>query len=309
MPEADFALSIPTPTKPAAVSGEQLRRRAESEGRTRLRIEIGDSRRLRTEAPTRRVAALLNATQNTIDNFGLVQLDADPKQDGRFSRRVIEQMETDVLELAAASFVIELGATDSEDLFGDAPIGAVMERIVRLLALDLTPEQLWEELADLRPRAAKSFRGFVTELANTGGDVMVGFANTARQYKQQSLTAAQVSNLQALLKAIVPDEIREIHGRMELYQGDTVKRRFGLRDLHSGQTYEGRVGERAMPQLTHARLDAPYDVIITAYAEMDKGAGETKEKFVLDQLIAPDSDEPVEAESITLNNPSGPLGH
>ena len=46
-----------------------------------------------------------------------------------------------------------------------------------------------------------------------------------------------------------------------------------------------------------------------AYAEMDKGAGETKEKFVLDQLIAPDSDEPVEAESITLNNPSGPLGH
>lgn len=62
LPEADFALSIPTPTKPAAVSGEQLRRRAESEGRTRLRIEIGDSRRLRTEAPTRRVAALLNAT-------------------------------------------------------------------------------------------------------------------------------------------------------------------------------------------------------------------------------------------------------
>lgn len=97
-------------------------------------------------------------------------------------------------------------------------------------------------------------------------------SETARQYKQQSLTAAQVSNLQALLKAIVPDEIREIHGLMELYQGDTVKRRFGWRDLHSGQTYEGRVGERAMPQLTHARLDAPYDVIITAYAEMDKGS-------------------------------------
>lgn len=67
------------------------------------------------------------------------------------SCRAIQQMETDVLELAAASFVIELGATDSEDLFGYAPIGAVMERIVRLLALDLTPEQARKSLQTCAP--------------------------------------------------------------------------------------------------------------------------------------------------------------
>lgn len=307
LPTEDFALRVPTPTLPPAISPADLARAAAQEGRTRFRIEIDDTARMRSESSTRRVASLLNATQNVIDNFGLVALDADPAQDGRFSKQVLARMETDVLQLAAASFVIELGSTDGVDLLGDAPIAGVIERLIRLLSVDLSPDALWESLADLRPRAAKSFRGFVNELALLGSDVTVSMANTARSYQAQSLSSDQVATLRALLKAIVPDEVKQIRGRMELFSGDNERRLFGLRDLRDGVDYEGRVGELAIPQVAHATLGDQYDVVITAYSELDKGAGQTKQKYVLEQLTRPDGTPASPTVTTVVNESVGPI--
>ena len=307
LPAPDYRIQLPTPTLAPAISPEELSQKAKQEGRTRLRIEISSQDRFRSEAPTRRVAALLSATQNVLDNFGLVELDANPAQDGRFARQVIDRMETDLLELAAASFVIEIGAVDGEDLLGDSPIGRVSDRLVGLLSTQISPDELWGSLADLKPRAAKSFRSFVNELANLASDITVATADTMRNYRSESLTAQQVSSLRALLKQIVPDEIREIRGRMTLYLGDNERRLFGFRDLHSGTSYEGRVGERAIPLVEHATLGEIYDVAISAYAQLDKGAGEVKEKYVLEQLLASNDATPIPATIVTTNESSAPF--
>ena len=289
LPEAGFRINLPTPTHAAAVSRAEVERLARAEGRTRIRLEIDDRSVMRTEARTRRVASVLSAAQNVLDNFGLVELETEPAQDGRFARLVQEKMDTDVVELAAASFVIELGSRDTEDLLGDSPIAKVAEKMVAMLSLQSTPDELWTQLTEVKPRAARSFRSFVGELASFGSDVLIASASTALSYKEQRLTSDQVANLHALLKEILPDEVQVIRGRMVLFSGDSQRRTFGLRDVE-GATFEGRVGERAASSVEHATLGELYDVEISEYASFDRGAGESKSRFVLEQLTDPDGD-------------------
>jgi hypothetical protein len=255
------------------------------------------------------VAATLNATQNVLDNFGLVELDANPEQDGRFAKRIQDSMETDVLELAAASFVIELGSRDTEDHLGDSPIARVSERLVSLFSVQLGPDELWSELADLKPRAAKSFRSFVNVLASYGSDIALASASNSRGALEQRLSADQVSNLSSLLKEIVPDDVRTIRGRMLLFSGDNERRTFGLKDPNDDAQYEGRIGERAVPQVEHATLGSSYDVVISEYAQLDKGAGETRVKHVLDQLVlAPDDTRIPTTITTDSPEPASPFG-
>gem|GEM_PF-5737469 len=309
LPEADFKLRLPTPTLPAAAPVSEIARRAVQEGRTRLRIELESPYRLRSEASTRRVAGLLRATQNVLDNIGLVELNAEPAQDGRFAKEVVQRMDTDVLELTAASFVIELGSADGEDLLGDSPIGAVTERLVSLVSPRNEAEELWELVSDLKPRAAKSLRAFVNELAAFGADVTMATASRARDLTVSSLTANDVVTLQGILRQIVPDEIRQIRGRMVLYSGDYEDRRFGLRDLLDEEAFEGRVGERAIDQVRHATLGDVYDVVLSEYVTLERGIGATTHKFVLEQLVASEDRTPIERTTEVLSNTSsGDLG-
>lgn len=300
LPDPNFRLNIEVQTHPAAVSIFDLQRRAAGEGRTRIRIEISDRSVMRTESATRRVASTLNAAQNVLDNFGLVELDVEPAQDGRFTKLVQARMDTNVVELAAASFVIELGSRDTEDLLGDSPIARVSERLIGLFSPQLGTDELWSELADLKPRAAKSFRSFVNVLASYGSDIALAAASSSRGAVEHRLSADQVSNLRVILQAIVPDEIRTIRGRMMLFSGDNERRTFGLRDPFDGTAYEGRVGERAVAAVEHAVLGNLYDVVISEYAQLDKGVGELRVRHVLDQLL-PAADDSIVATIVSTD--------
>lgn len=304
LPEDGYRLELETPTHVAAVSLADLHRQAIQEGRTRFRIEISDDSVMRTESSTRRVAGILNASQNVLDNFGLVELEVNPLQDGRFSRLVEKRMETGVLGLAAASFVIELGSTDGLDLLGDSPIARVSARLVDLLSVKLSADELWTRLADLKPRAAKSFRSFVNELASFNSAVTLASAS-AQGLHQQTLSAGQIMDLRALLKMIVPDVIRQVSGRMVLFSGDNDRRTFGLRDRNDDATYEGRIGESAIAQVAHAELGRTYDVRLSEYAQHDKGAGQLRLKYVLEQLSPAEDDAPVETIFTVLNAQQG----
>ncbi|MET4781242.1 DUF6575 domain-containing protein [Glaciihabitans sp. UYNi722] len=304
LPADDFHLSLKEATHPPAVSLEELARKSYQEGRARFRIEIDDPNTFASEARTRKVAALLNAVQNVFDNFGLVELDTEPHQDGRFTKQVQARMDTDVVELTAASFVIELGAAEREDLFGDSPIAKVSERLVNLLAVDIEPQALLNELLDLKPRAAKSFRAFVNELDGLASSVTVASASSARNVKSQSLTYEQINNLKSLLKELLPPEAREIRGRMVLFAGDFENREFGLRDLFDQESYDGRVGERAVSQVEHATLMNVYDVVLSEYSTVEKAINETKKRYVLDQLSPATDATPVPATFSVLSTAS-----
>ncbi|MFC7924983.1 DUF6575 domain-containing protein [Microbacterium laevaniformans] len=300
LPGDDFRIELPTPTLPAAVGLKELWQRAAAEGRSRLRIEISDPSRLRSEASTRRIGPMLTSTQGVLDNFGLVEFEQDPPQRGRIGREVLDRMETEVIELAAASFVIEIASSDGQDLFGDSPVGRAMEKLVGLLAVDLPADMLVEQLVALRPRGAKSFRHFVAGLASLGADVAVATANAARQAHEERLTADQVQNLKELLNTVVPNEVAEVRGRMRLYRADMERKLFGLEDLDSGAMFEGTIASRALGQVDSAVINKTYEVVLSEFSTFDQAVGEAKPKHVLEQLVPSESDVPVPLERVVI---------
>jgi len=295
LPAEDFHLSLQTATHRPAGTLEDLRLKAYQDGRAMFRVEIDAPDVFVSESSTRSVSSVLGSLQNVFDNFGLVEIADDPKATGSFEKRVKDRMETDVLELQAASFVIEIGAHDREDLFGDSPIAKVGERLVNLLAVDIGQQELLDELIDLKPRAAKSFRKFVNELQALRSTVVVAAASSYRGVKGQQLSYEQLINLSTLLKEILPTEVREIRGRMVLVAGDVPNRKFGLEDRYDDAAYEGGVSERALVQLDHAPLMGVYDVLITEYANQQKAIGETNRSYRLEQLSPAEDATPIPA--------------
>jgi len=304
LPDSDERLSITTATLPPAVTSSELERRARQEGRTRFRVEIDDPSRMRSEGSTRRVGELLVSLQNVFDNVGLAQLVADPPQAGRIPAEVTARTATDVLELAAASFVIELGSEESEDLFGDSPISRVVATITSLLNPATTPEQLIDGLTQLRPRGAKSFRNFVGQLASNGADIVVTAASSALGHQDVAISAERLVNLKELLSSIVADETREIRGRMRLYRYDMQRKLFGVEDLWDHERYEGKIADRALAQVDHAVSNGVYEVLLTATTTFDQAMGDRKPSFVLEQLVAADSEVAAQATVTVLSGPS-----
>jgi hypothetical protein len=292
LPDETFALTISTPTQPPAKSGMELTRLARQEGRARFTLSVHLASATRTEAPTRIIGPLLTSAQNLLDNIGLAQLRKIPEQTGRIPNDVAVHTSSDVVELAAASFVLELGASEGDDLLGVSPFGAIADTVVRLLSDSIVASDLIDELVNLRPRGAKSFRHFVDSLAKTGGTVSVAAVSNALAYRRQSLTAVQVQTLKRLLNQLVPDEAEEIRGRMRLFAFDMDRKSISLRDPFDEVVFEGRVADRAMEQVDHAIVNEIYDVVLSATASYDAVTAHTALNYVVENLEASGSATP-----------------
>ena len=284
LPAPDFHLDLVTHTLPLAESDESIEIRARQEGRTRLRLRLVLPTYNRTEAPTRKVGELLLLTQNVYDNIGLAIIEAEPAQRGRIPVGVANQTQSEVVGLAAASFVIELAARQSDDLFGDSPFTNVTRRLLTLLDTALDRESLIGQLHELRPRGAKSFRNFVDGLASTGGDVTLTGASRALPATRRQLSHDRLETLRAILHTLVPDEVAEIRGRMRLFRADIDRRQFGLHDELADHRYEGPIADRAIAQVDHAQVNEVFDVLISAYGSYSEAVGESKPTYVLEQL-------------------------
>jgi hypothetical protein len=285
LPGPDFRLDLPTQTLPPAEPVDALTVRARQEGRTRFRLEVAFNGYTRTEAPTRVVGEILLLSQNMFDNIGLALKEADPPQAGRIPQTVTEETASQVVELRAASFVIELAATRLDDLFGGSLFALTTKRLLVLLDFHLQEPDLRTELAQLRPRGAKSFRRFVTGLANTGGDVFIAAAGSDFAAGERRWSAERLQDFVRLLTSLVPDEqVTEIRSRMRLYRADLERRLFGLRDELAEVSYEGPIETQAFLQVDHAPINDVYDVLISAYAVLDEVVGETKVTYRLAQL-------------------------
>lgn len=290
LPDEGFRLEIETATLRQADSEDAIVALARQEHRTRLRLRLRLDDELRSEAPARSVGELLVLTQNVYDNLGLAISEPDPPQTGRIPARISLEVESSVLETRAASFVVELGASKSDDLFGSSLFTQVTQRLLSLLDVSVDFDSLASDVRSLRPRGAKSFRKFVAGLADTGGDVTVAAAGVSFAYTRRVLSRDTLQNLVLILNRLVPDEeVEQIRGRMRLYRGDTQRRVFGLQDEAADLSYEGKVSDRAFNQVAHAELGASYDVVIVATSVLDEVVGERRVRYELDQL-APISD-------------------
>jgi hypothetical protein len=290
LPGSDFRLDLLTHTMPLAASDSEIETRARQEGRTRLRLKVVLPKYTRSEAPTRKVGELLLLTQNVYDNIGLAMLEDEPAQRGRIPVEVAEQTQSDVVGLSAASFVIELAANKTDDLFGDSAFSRITERLLTLLDTELEREPFIQGLHALRPRGAKSFRNFVDGLASTGGDVTITGASSVLPALRRSLSNERLETLRSILHLLVPDEAAEIRGRMRLFKADMDRKLFGLHDELLDKRYEGPVAERAISQVDHAQMNDVFDVLISAYGSYSEAVGENKPTYVLERLSVPSSD-------------------
>lgn len=285
LPAPEFRLELQTPTLPAAETGDMWRRRAVQESRSRIRLEVKLPRTTRSEAPTKKVGELLVSTQSLYDNFGLALMRTEPPQAGPIPLDVAEETSSDVVGLAAASFVVELASSNYDDLLGESTFAEITRRVLALLDVSLEREGLIEQLTELRPRGAKSFRNFVRGLASTGGGVTVAAVGTALEYSERELSPERLQTLRQILNNLVPDDAYEIRGHMLLYRGDTERKQFGVRDELTDARYEGSIAERALPQVHLAALDQTYEVLIYETSTYDEAVSQRKAVYVLEQLV------------------------
>lgn len=288
LPEPDFKIELPTQTLPAAADGDAWRLRAVQERRGRLRLMVKWPGITRSEAPTKKVGELLVSTQSLYDNIGLALLQAEPPQAGRIPLEVAEQTATDVVGLAAASFVVDIASANFDDLFDGSVFIEITERVLALLDTSLGRDDLIEQLVELRPRGAKSFRNFVKGLASTGGSVTVAGAGARLDYTSRELSAERLETLSKILSNLVPEDVFEVRGRMRLYRADMDRKQFGVIDEMTQQRYEGQIAQRALVQVDHATVNEVYDVLVSEFSTFDEAVGERKPVFVLEQLTPAD---------------------
>ncbi|HVV77156.1 MAG TPA: DUF6575 domain-containing protein [Mycobacteriales bacterium] len=285
LPAPNYSIGLPTETKPHAVSVDEVGIRARQEGRTRLRLEVEIPFYLRTEAPSRLIGQLLLSTQNTYDNIGLALSSDDPPQRGPIPTDISMQTSSQVLELAAASFVIELAATQQDDLLGDSLFAQATQQLVDLLDQSLEIAEITTKLQRLRPRAAKSFRRFVTELAGTGGDVSMVAAGSTFEPILRELPGDRLQSLVSLLTSLVPEaDTYEVRGLMRLYRADLERKVFGVRDEAADVSYEGKISDQAVAQVDHATINEAYEALILVTTVLDEVVGEEKITYQLAQL-------------------------
>lgn len=286
LPADDFRLALPTLTAKPAESPDEIKRRVLQENRTRMRIKLAHPDSYRTEAPTRQVGEILILTQKLLDNVGLA-LDSDEAPAmGRIPNETAKKMSSEVVELSAASFVIELAASSLDDLFGESLFADSTKVILDLLDPELQSESISAELSGLGPRAAKSFRRFVAGLADSGANVAMSAAGSNFDYLVRELPLERLETLVYMLNRLVPDtDVVEIRGRMELFAYDSDRRTFGLQDK-DGNRYEGKVDDRASAQSSHPTINDRYDVLVFATSVLDEVVGETKVTYTLSQLVS-----------------------
>jgi hypothetical protein len=292
LPAENFRILESTVTARLADTPAEVELKARQENRTRVRLRLAYANQRRTEAPTRQVGNLLVAAQKLLDNVGFSLESEKVASRGAIPKGTRQRTSSEVLELAAASFMIELGASSFDDLYGESLFADSANAIINLMDPVKRSSELSPELAALGPRATKSFRNFVEKLADTGADITIAAAGSAFAYHGYELSSGRVEELYRILaNEIAADDVDEIRDRMELYAYNSERQTFGLRqgDTH----YEGRVNERVSQVYRNPTINERYDVLIYATSTQEEMTKEIRVTYTLMQMmpVAPGDDD------------------
>jgi hypothetical protein len=292
LPGENFRIDEPTVTTRLADTAAEVELKARQENRTRLRLRLAYANRRRTEAPTRQVGNLLVDAQKLLDNVGFSLESEKVASRGVIPKGTRQRTSSEVVELTAASFMIELGASSFDDLYGGSLFADSANAIINLMDPVKRSPELGPELAALGPRATKSFRNFVEKLADTGADITIAAAGSGFSYHGYELSSGRVEELYRILAhEIAADDIDEIRGRMELYAYNSERQTFGLRqgDVH----YEGRVDQRVSQVYRNPTINERYDVLIYATSTQEEMTKEVRVVYALMQMmpVSPEDDD------------------
>lgn len=291
LPDPEYKIELKTETAPLAISPSKLAERAKREMRPILRLEVDPVTSTRTTAPTRAVGSLLILAQNLLDSVGQsTRLGGkEAPLSGRIPSEYQLQTASEVIELSAASFVVDLASTGFNSLY-DSLFEKSANTIVQTLSADDQSEEFRTLVEALNNRAAISFRTFVTHLDKMNGPATIVSASESADFKQASLPATKIKRLLATLNYLVPDNSEPpIKARMRLFKGDVDNQKFGAEDRETGETYTGYVDPTAMAgfQQSQVALNADYDMLVSVTSVTDELTNQKKYTYRLMQISPP----------------------
>lgn len=289
LPENGYYLDLKTDTAPPAIPGTELAQLARQQRRPLFRIEVDPSFSTRTTAPTRAVGNLLNLTQNLLDNVGqsVRAFGSDVGQRGRIPNDILSQTASEIVSLSAASVVIDIGSTGRFDLFGSV-FEEAAKTIVDTLAMDEGSNDFRQAVRSLTPRAAKSFRTFVSHVARMDGPAVMALANDDATYHEARLSKEKLVNMVETVNDLTPDEEEEpIRARIFVFRADTKRNTFAATDTRTGETISGFIDEAAQPKFGIFPLSAEYDAIIAVSRVTDEITNEVHHTYRLLQITPP----------------------
>ncbi|MCZ4520728.1 hypothetical protein O4220_19640 [Rhodococcus ruber] len=270
-------LELPTSTLAPATSIAELTSVAQAEHRGRMRVEVEPISSVRSTAPTRSVGRLLIQLQNTLDGFGLSLLDEKGGSRGPIPARVARETVSEVVGLSAASFVIDIAATNYDDLHGST-FAQCADAIVELFnAADAPSSELRTLIRPRHQRAIVGFRRLLGEFSSLNGPATIASVSSLTEYSEAALNVEQIDRLYQTLSYLSPDEEQPpISGLMYLLGGQVEKQTFELRSDSLDNTFRGYIDEQAIPAFLEAPLGSNYDVTLHVSSTTDEFTSDKK---------------------------------
>jgi hypothetical protein len=243
LPAPTARLSLKTPTV-ARFERSELRQVSDAQNRTLFAIEVEGHGRNITEFPTRKSGELQVAIQ--------MQLDALATEVHNGAHSAARDVQTTVLDLRAASFVLVLAIDKHDTLIERTELTSdVLDRL-RLLIIAASTENergLYDELAGHSTRVRNRFRDLLAPLVETGSGMtlntaLVGFADVVRT----PISASAVLFAHQAIVNVKPT-IRHIDISRATLEGLNIRlNRFDIFDNASAVTYTGYMSPEAAEQ-------------------------------------------------------------
>ncbi|WP_427019515.1 hypothetical protein ACQCSX_23375 (plasmid) [Pseudarthrobacter sp. P1] len=241
LPAKEARLRLPTPTAPE-FDLEELQRLSANQGRTIFALEVESHASAITEFPTKYSGRLQVAVQGQID--ALAQ---------EYSAARVQDIQTSVIGLRAASFVVVIAVDSSDTLFELRDLTQhVFKGLQSLLSVagDEDPETMIAALAPHTRRVRLRFRDILEPLVKTGSGLGFAAALVGEEgiVKTSYLTPRAVKTAFEAIENVTP-VVQPLTIPRAILTGLTLRtKRFELTDAASMKTYKGSMTEEALTQ-------------------------------------------------------------
>jgi len=166
LPIPGETLDLPTQTRPALTDIQQ---KAKSEHRELLRLKLYFQGMLRTEAPALALGAILQSTQELINELGR-QLDP-VYRNGRLTRSLLEKVSLAVVDLGPGSFDVELVSSRPPSLFGEMLLANALDSFTSVINTEGDEQRLKNHLTLLHKNVTLRYFKFLQAVSNSAVDL------------------------------------------------------------------------------------------------------------------------------------------
>jgi hypothetical protein len=194
---------------------------------------------------------------------------------GPISPELLQQSQLQLVGMGAGSLVLELVASESQDMFGHAVVSESIDLALDVFRAGVDRPKLATALGRVKGRAFAKYSQLINQLAlaDSGLSIMRA-APQGRRKDEVTLTADAVKAISEVVRTIELEERRTIrlYGRLIGVNIRTLY--FELQELQTRAKVVGRILEGALQDVEHAIINGVYLAEISEILEVSAVTGE-----------------------------------